>query len=113
MLNLICLILAFSTIFCPIKYVGVQSWKAAHLPTLEILVEQKGNRVIIFFLMRPCKYYVAKTFFKIAEKNRQNVSSISRIFSVDIFHIKCKVRMQSFIILGQMVLEILEERQIG
>ena len=28
------------------KYVGVQSWKAAHLPTLEIQVEQKGNRVI-------------------------------------------------------------------
>ena len=27
------------------KYVGVQSWKAAHLPTLEIRVEQKGNRV--------------------------------------------------------------------
>ena len=26
------------------KYVGVQSWKAAHLPTLEIRVEQKGNR---------------------------------------------------------------------
>ena len=24
------------------KYVGVQSWKAAHLPTLEIRVEQKG-----------------------------------------------------------------------
>jgi len=23
------------------KYVGVQSWKAAHLPTLEIRVEQK------------------------------------------------------------------------
>ena len=27
------------------KYVGVQSWKAAHLLTLEIRVEQKGNRV--------------------------------------------------------------------
>ena len=27
------------------KYVGVQSWKAAHLPTLEIRVEQKRNRV--------------------------------------------------------------------
>ena len=27
------------------KYVGVQSWKAAYLPTLEIRVEQKGNRV--------------------------------------------------------------------
>ena len=27
------------------KYVGVQSWKAAHLPTLEIRVEQEGNRV--------------------------------------------------------------------
>ena len=26
------------------KYVGVQSWKAAHLPTLEIRVEQKRNR---------------------------------------------------------------------
>ena len=28
-----------------IKYVGAQSWKAVHLPTLEIRVEQKGNRV--------------------------------------------------------------------
>ena len=28
------------------KYVGVQSWKAAHLPTLEIRVEQKENRVM-------------------------------------------------------------------
>ena len=28
-----------------IKYVGVQSRKAVHLPTLEIRVEQKGNRV--------------------------------------------------------------------
>ena len=27
------------------KYVGVQSWKAAHLPTLEIRVEERGNRV--------------------------------------------------------------------
>ena len=27
------------------KYVGVQSWKAAHLSTLEIRVEQKRNRV--------------------------------------------------------------------
>ena len=27
--------------FCK-TYVGVQSWKAAHLPTLEIRVEQKG-----------------------------------------------------------------------
>ena len=27
------------------KYVGVQGWKAAHLPTLEIRVEQKRNRV--------------------------------------------------------------------
>ena len=27
------------------KYVGVQSWKAQHLPTLEIRVEQKGNQV--------------------------------------------------------------------
>ena len=29
----------------PQKYVGVQSWKAAHLPTLEIRVEQRWNRV--------------------------------------------------------------------
>ena len=28
------------------KYVGVQSWKAMHLPTLDIRVEQEGNRVI-------------------------------------------------------------------
>ena len=28
------------------KYVGVQSWKAAHLPTLEIRVKQTGNRVM-------------------------------------------------------------------
>ena len=28
------------------KYVGVQSWKAMHLPTLDIRVEQKGNRTI-------------------------------------------------------------------
>ena len=28
-------------VFLRIKYVGVQSWKAAHLPTLEIRVEQK------------------------------------------------------------------------
>ena len=27
----------------PLTYVGVQSWKAAHLPTLEIQVEQGGN----------------------------------------------------------------------
>ena len=27
-----------------LKYIGVQSWKAAHLSTLEIRVEQKGNR---------------------------------------------------------------------
>ena len=27
------------------KYVGVQSWKTAHLPTLEIRVEHKGDRV--------------------------------------------------------------------
>ena len=25
------------------KYVGVQSWKAMHLPTLDIRVKQKGN----------------------------------------------------------------------
>ena len=29
------------------KYVGVQSWKAMHLPTLDIRVEQKGNRAMI------------------------------------------------------------------
>ena len=28
------------------KYVGVQSWKAMHLPTLDIRVKQKGNRAI-------------------------------------------------------------------
>jgi len=28
-----------------LKYVGVQSWKAAHLSTLEIRVEQKRNQV--------------------------------------------------------------------
>ena len=28
------------------KYTEVQSWKAAHLPTLEIRVEQKGNLVM-------------------------------------------------------------------
>ena len=28
------------------KYVGVQSWKPAHLPTLEIRVKQKENRVM-------------------------------------------------------------------
>ena len=27
------------------KYVGVQSWKAAHLLILEIRVEQRGNRI--------------------------------------------------------------------
>ena len=31
--------------FTTSKYVGVQSWTAAHLPTVEIRVEQKGNRV--------------------------------------------------------------------
>ena len=31
--------------FTTSKYVGVQSWKAAHLPTVEIRVEQKRNRV--------------------------------------------------------------------
>ena len=30
--------------FCN-KYIGVKSWKAAHLSTLEIRVEQKRNRV--------------------------------------------------------------------
>ena len=34
-----------STRCVKIKYVGVQSWKAAHLSTFEIRVEQKGNRV--------------------------------------------------------------------
>ena len=34
------------------KYVGVQSWKAAHLPTLEIRVEQKENHVMKGILMR-------------------------------------------------------------
>ena len=38
--------LTFHTLQNLQKYVGVQSWKAAHLPTLEIRVEQKGNRVI-------------------------------------------------------------------
>ena len=28
-----------------LKYVEVQSWKAVHLPTLEIRVEQNGNRI--------------------------------------------------------------------
>ena len=28
------------------KYVGVQSWKALHLPTLDIRVKQKGNRAL-------------------------------------------------------------------
>ena len=28
------------------KYVGVQSWKAMHLPTLDIRVKQMGNRTI-------------------------------------------------------------------
>ena len=34
-----------STRCVKIKYVGVQSWKAAHLSTLEIRVEQNRNRV--------------------------------------------------------------------
>ena len=29
-----------------LKYVGVQSWKATHLPTLDIRVEQKGSLVM-------------------------------------------------------------------
>ena len=33
-------------VFVSIKYVGVQSWKAAHLPILEIRVKQKGNHVM-------------------------------------------------------------------
>ena len=28
------------------KYVGVQNWKATHLPTLDIRVEQKGSLVV-------------------------------------------------------------------
>ena len=36
--------LTFHTLQNLQKYVGVQSWKAAHLPTLEIRVEQKRNR---------------------------------------------------------------------
>ena len=40
------------------KYVGVQSWKAMHLPTLDIRVEQKGNRAMkweihVGFLLKP------------------------------------------------------------
>ena len=31
--------------FSYVKYVGLQSWKVADLPTLEIRVEQRGNRV--------------------------------------------------------------------
>ena len=33
------------TNFFFVKYIGVQSWKAAHLSTLEIRVKQKKNRV--------------------------------------------------------------------
>ena len=29
-----------------LKYVGVQNWKATHLPTLDIRVEQKGSLVM-------------------------------------------------------------------
>ena len=29
-----------------LKYVGVQSWKAMHLPTLDIRVKQMGNRTM-------------------------------------------------------------------
>ena len=32
-----------------LKYVGVQSWKDAHLQTLEIRVEQEENRVMLLF----------------------------------------------------------------
>ena len=32
--------------FLHLKYVGVQSWKAAQLPTLDIRVEQKENLVM-------------------------------------------------------------------
>ena len=28
------------------KYVGVQTWKATHLPTLDIRVEQKGSLIM-------------------------------------------------------------------
>ena len=30
-----------------LKYVGVQSWKAMHLPTLDIRVKQMGNRTSV------------------------------------------------------------------
>ena len=33
-----------------LTYVGVQSWKAAHLPTLEIRVEQGGIVPVVFEL---------------------------------------------------------------
>ena len=47
--------------FALLKYVGVQSWKAAHLPTLEIRVEQKGNRVKKGRKMEEKKIHAAAT----------------------------------------------------
>ena len=62
--------------FGDLKYVGVQSWKAAHLPTLEIRVEQKGNRVY----KKPAKVML---FQKKLRKKSQKSSffPISRFFS--------------------------------
>ena len=42
----LCLVNSPPTTHCLKKYVGVQSWKAAYLPTLEIRVKQNGNRVM-------------------------------------------------------------------
>ena len=83
------------------KYVGVQSWKAAHLPTLEIRVEQKGNRV-----------YKTILFSKKLEKNCHFFYWFRDFFPIEILRFKRGLRMQSFISVGQTIPEVLGERHI-
>ena len=89
---------------CNKKYVGVQSWNAAHLPTLEIRAEKKGN----CFFIKTAKYMLFK-------KNLEKIAKVFfdfAIFPIEIFLGKRGLRMQSFISVGQTVPEVLEERQI-
>ena len=84
-----------------LKYVGVQSWKAAHLPTLEIRVEQKRNRVYKNILVS-----------KKLRKNCHFFIDFAIFLPIEIFRIKRGLRMQCFISVGQTVPEVLGERQI-
>ena len=71
------------------------------MPTLEIRVEQKVNRVYKNILVS-----------KKLEKKNVIFLLILRFFPIEIFRINRGTRMQSFISVGQTVPEVLGERQI-